>query len=69
MSDSMTPPQLYVMSAVHTLPFLYCSNGVCHAYRGFPLFDGKVNSRPINPVHALQGYLAHKNTHPPGTLS
>ena len=39
------PLQLYVMTAVHTLPFLYCSNGVCHAYRGFPLFDGKVNSR------------------------
>jgi len=33
--------QLYVATAVHCLPFLYCSNGVCHAYRNFPLYDGK----------------------------
>jgi len=28
--------QAYVASAVHLLPFLYCSNGVCHAYANFP---------------------------------
>jgi len=33
--------QAYVASAVHLLPFLYCSNGVCHAYANFPLYDGK----------------------------
>jgi len=32
---------LYVITAVHYLPFLYCWNGTCHAYRDFPLYSGK----------------------------
>ena len=28
--------QMYVASAVHLLPFVYCSNGACHAYANFP---------------------------------
>jgi len=26
---------------VHAMPFLYCSNGTCHRYADFPLYDGK----------------------------
>uniref|UniRef100_A0A7S4PEJ6 Fatty acid hydroxylase domain-containing protein n=1 Tax=Guillardia theta TaxID=55529 RepID=A0A7S4PEJ6_GUITH len=33
--------QAIVASIVHYLPFLYCSNGVCHAYKDFPLYDNK----------------------------
>ena len=28
--------QAYIMTAVHALPFLYCSNGTCHRYADFP---------------------------------
>jgi hypothetical protein len=33
--------QIYVATAVHLLPWLYCWEGKCHAYRGFPIYNGK----------------------------
>jgi hypothetical protein len=33
--------QLYVATAVHMLPWLYCWEGKCHAYRGFPTYHNK----------------------------
>ena len=33
--------QLYVATGVHLLPWLYCWDGKCYGYRGFPTYHNK----------------------------
>eukprot|EP00808_Paulinella_micropora_P005378 g79722.t1 len=56
-----------VATLVHMLPFLYCSNGVCHKFAGFPLHTNKWGWLQLylwhaGPTEAIY-YMLHRVLH------
>mmetsp|Transcript_28759 Transcript_28759/g.72893 ORF Transcript_28759/g.72893 Transcript_28759/m.72893 type:complete len:697 (-) Transcript_28759:4-2094(-) len=67
--------QLYIATAVHMLPWLYCYQGTCYGYRDFPLFHGKgllqlilIHAGPTELIYywlhrALHGHTLYAKYH------